>query len=567
MPDTAPTDAPDELDDFFAGGELAPEGRPCEVCREPITDKRRTVSRTCSKECDTRRTQQLRESDRCWDTTRDGLTAILDLMGIQVLLDVRSHQVFTSDNDGRTWESVDDMWDANLQEDIKAEFLMVSGDEAVPWEVSHMKWQRLMKAVLHNNRRDTFREMLDSLPEWDGKHRRPIMECFPDTKDSIIVDWAEWYPIIATVARAHTPGTPVHQMVVMVGEKQGEGKGTFYESHMPPGNPEWYVGEFRFKDSYERRVETVKGTVLVEAGEMHGMSTAEVDTIKSWITLNRLKYRIPYDRHPVLMARRDVLVGTANHIRCLPNDETGMRRFVPVVIIGKPDRRGEIVDWWARNREQVLAEAVAIWRAYGNDALRAPEAIRRELETQTDSHKKVSEEELEMRDWLWNNKPRSITIRRLAVDAGIIPSGAGELKAARVWAARALRYWGYTNERRHAGRSWNAPKSEDWAEMKEARDGCDSQKDLPTLCRYISMASEIYTCKNEVTPSNRHDRHADDGESEPRISLTRSGTSGMPYGDPEADPEGLTAKAREKMGIRYPTPAHRLHGPDALEGM
>ena len=499
-PDTAPPNAPaDELDAFFAGGELTPEGRPCEVCGTPITDKRRTASRTCSKACDTTQLQELADSDRCWDTTRDGLTAILALMGIQVLLDVRSYQVFASDNDGRTWEPVDDMWDANLQEDIRAEFLMLSGEEAVPWEVSHIKWQKLMRSVLHHNRRDTFCELLDALPEWDGTHRRPIMECFPDTKDSIIVDWAEWYPIIAMVARAYEPGTPVHQMIVMVGEKQGEGKGTFYESHVPPGNPEWYVGEFRFKDSYERRVETVKGTVLVEAGEMHGMSTAEVDTIKSWITLNRLKYRIPYDKHPVLMLRRDVLVGTANHIRCLPNDETGMRRFVPVVIVGKPDRRGEIVDWWAHNREQVLAEAVAIWRAYGNDALRTPEAIRQALETQTDSHKKISEEELEMRGYLHCTRPATITIRELAVGAGIIPDTAGELKAARVWGARALRHWGYSSRKSHRDRTWDAPPAEAWAARDEDCGGCGGENDLPALLRYMSLAQDIYAPKC-VTP-------------------------------------------------------------------
>ena len=42
---------------------------------------------------------------------------------------------------------------------------------------------------------------------------------------------------------------------------------------------------------------------------------------------------------------------------------------------------------------------------------------------------------------------------------------------------------------------------------------------------------------------------------------------GHPGQCPAADPKMLTDKARDLMGIRHPTPAHEIHGPEALEGM
>ena len=66
-------------------------------------------------------------------------------------------------------------------------------------------------------------------------------------------------------------------------------------------------------------------------------------------------------KHAETRLRRCVVVGTTNRRECLPNDETGNRRFVAIEIgSGQP---GDVRDYLGANRAQLWAEGLARCRA------------------------------------------------------------------------------------------------------------------------------------------------------------------------------------------------------------
>jgi len=99
----------------------------------------------------------------------------------------------------------------------------------------------------------------------------------------------------------------------------------------------------------------LRGKWIIEVGELEAMRR-EVDAIKAFITRQVETFRPAYGREEVIEPRRCVFAGTTNKDDW-QRDETGGRRFWPI-------RVGEIdVDGLARNRDQLWAEAVALFNA------------------------------------------------------------------------------------------------------------------------------------------------------------------------------------------------------------
>ena len=98
------------------------------------------------------------------------------------------------------------------------------------------------------------------------------------------------------------------------------------------------------------------GRVVVECAEMAGLSRADMDGLKAFMSRQVDHVRLPYDRLVRELPRRCIIIGTSNDAQPLPNDPTGLRRFLPVKILGRGPL--PIDECMEAIRDQLWAEAV-----------------------------------------------------------------------------------------------------------------------------------------------------------------------------------------------------------------
>ena len=320
--------------------------------------------------------------------TRAGLLRALEWVGIDVRFNERSARLELQDaSDGAAgrpnWESSDDMRGAKLREMI-ADTCIYPGAKDVParLQFGRERWGDVMDAILDDRRVDPFKIWLDALPAWDGEARIDFWLGHVFTVGEIHEDllrWASRSVLMGVVTRTDHPGEKHDEMVVLVGP-QGIGKSTAW-AWLLPGEPQralWFSDGLSFHDDQKAKAEALQGMVLVEASEMTGSTKAEVETIKKFLSRTNDNIRLTYRRDPSPLLRRCMIVGTTNDPRCLPNDPSGNRRFLPVPCDeGDPAATRAYLD---EHRAQLWAEALHRTRekgetAYLPDSLKAPQAL------------------------------------------------------------------------------------------------------------------------------------------------------------------------------------------------
>lgn len=191
------------------------------------------------------------------------------------------------------------------------------------------------------------REYLDGL-EWDGYARldrwMPTYLGSPDNDYTRAVG-SKW--MLGGVGRVRHPGCKFDQMLILEGLQ-----GTEKSSALGTLGGDFYsdaeVGNVRDKDA----VMLLQRAWIQEIAEMATMTRSDVNDLKGFISRTTDRYRPPYARTVVSLARGFILAGTIN-----PGgggyfiDQTGNRRYWPVVT-GEIDLAG-----LARDRDQLWAEA------------------------------------------------------------------------------------------------------------------------------------------------------------------------------------------------------------------
>ncbi len=392
--------------------------------------------------------------------TRAGMLRALEWVGIDVRFNERSARLELQDaSDGAAgrpnWESSDDMRGAKLREMI-ADTCLYPGAKGVPsrLQFGRERWGDVMDAVLDDRRVDPFKIWLDALPPWDGEARIDFWLGHVFTVGEIHEDllrWASRSVLMGVVLRTDHPGEKHDEMVVLVGP-QGIGKSTAW-AWLLPGEPEralWFSDGLSFHDDQKAKAEALQGMVLVEASEMTGSTKAEVETIKKFLSRTNDNIRLTYRRDPSPLLRRCMIVGTTNDPRCLPNDASGNRRFLPVpCTAGDPSATRAYLD---EHREQLWAEAIQRVRenhetAYLPDSLNGAQS---ELTEQYRAVDEVAEEVIGA--WLDAN-PRAVTAYQVATGINWTPDSRSVYRITTV-----LKQMGYTRSIKRvsdsAGRAW-----------------------------------------------------------------------------------------------------------------
>ena len=298
--------------------------------------------------------------------TRAGLIKALEWVGIDVRFNERSARMELQDaieaQAGRpNWETSDDLRGAKLREMI-ADTCLYIGAKGLPCRLQfgRERWGDVLDAILDDRRVDPFKIWLNALPAWDGEDRIDVwlghVFAVGDIPDALL-NWAARSVLMGVVKRTDHPGEKHDEMVVLVGP-QGIGKSTAW-AWLLPGEPQrslWFSDGLSFHDDQKTKAEALQGMVLVEASEMTGSTKAEVETIKKFLSRTNDNIRLTYRRDPSPLPRRCMIVGTTNDPRCLPNDSSGNRRFLPVpCIAGDPAYTRAYLD---EHRTQMWAEAL-----------------------------------------------------------------------------------------------------------------------------------------------------------------------------------------------------------------
>ncbi|MCU7839758.1 MAG: virulence-associated E family protein [Candidatus Thiodiazotropha sp. (ex Troendleina suluensis)] len=212
----------------------------------------------------------------------------------------------------------------------------------------------IVDAILIASQRHRFHPVRDYLQKlrWDGKSRlniwlKGVFDAAEQTK--YLAPIGRKF-LIGAVARVMRPGCKMDNVLILEGE-QGKGKSTavailfgdwFSDAPLPIGD----------KDAYQ----VIQGVWGSELAELDSFNKAETTAAKAFFSQRRDRYRPSYGHNAQDFPRQAVFIGTTNQDEYL-KDYSGNRRYWPVKC------RKVDLDWLRANRDQLWAEALALYQA------------------------------------------------------------------------------------------------------------------------------------------------------------------------------------------------------------
>jgi hypothetical protein len=238
------------------------------------------------------------------------------------------------------WLDADDVW------------LSIWLEHAYNLRARHQTVSAVAAATAQLNPFHQGRAWLEQLPAWDGIPRLPTF--FADACGAAQTTYTEAVGrafFVAAVARVLEPGCKVDTMLVLEG-KQGVGKSKLILALF---DARWHI-EISYPPGSLDFFQALRGCWCAEFGELSAFDRADTNRIKQVLTQVQDTFRASYGRHSGTYPRQVVFVGNTNK-REWGFDETGMRRFLPVLC------RDINIEYVEQNRAQLWAEGLQRFRA------------------------------------------------------------------------------------------------------------------------------------------------------------------------------------------------------------
>ena len=197
-----------------------------------------------------------------------------------------------------------------------------------------------------------------SLIQWDGKpricnflHKCMSADNTPYTSEVSRLIFA------GGIHRLYNPGCKFDDMPVLIGTRQGEGKSTIVRWLNMSDEHFTEVTEFEG----QRAIESLEGAWICEVSELLAMTKSkDVEAVKSFITRQNDRYRMPFDRRVSEHKRKCIFIGTTNKEQFL-TDKTGNRRFYPVRVYQQGNNLYNKEKQVREYIEQCWAEALVLY--------------------------------------------------------------------------------------------------------------------------------------------------------------------------------------------------------------
>lgn len=236
---------------------------------------------------------------------------------------------------------------------------------------------------------DSAKDWINSL-RWDGIDRISSFATralgAEDTPYSHAVAKYLW---TALAARCVTPGAKADMTPVFIGA-QGIRKSTAIRMLAPTENSFLEVDLASRDDDLAR---TLRGRLVVEAGELRGFTHRDDNEIKSWLTRQEETWVPKYQENVTTYKRRFMVIGSSNNPRFL-QDPTGNRRWLPLMV-GRT-RKTLDTEYISVNLEQLWAQAKS-W--YETEGIMYQEAELLAIDEHM-KHIRITPEESRIRAWL-----------------------------------------------------------------------------------------------------------------------------------------------------------------------
>ena len=262
-------------------------------------------------------------------------------------------------NGAADWGDQDDYAESAMRQTIADRFEVQATRGFKPLAFTKDSYGDNLRGLVHGHRVDPFLDWVTTRPPWDGKTRLDslLSTLFQADIADELGKWCSGAPLIGAIYRARNPGARLREVPVLVGP-QNIGKSAMLAHLFPPAyRAHWFGDALRLDQPPQKMLESTLGKVIVEASELGGIRRADLEQLKSFISRTVDNgVRLAYDSRPVDLPRRFVMVGSANDSGdgVLPNDPTGLSRFVPVEVFAA----GEPVEpYLDEARDQLWAEA------------------------------------------------------------------------------------------------------------------------------------------------------------------------------------------------------------------
>jgi predicted P-loop ATPase len=231
-------------------------------------------------------------------------------------------------------------------------------------------------------RERSFHPVLDYLrrvqPTWDGTRRigsepeqtpdDPVespswLTTYGGVEDTPYTRAVGRLTLVAAVRRMRHPGCKFDEMLMLVDPTQGTNKSMAVRTLAV--EEDWFNDYLPIGEAGREVIEHIRGYWIIEAQELAGMSTREVERVKSFCSRQNDRGRMSYDRLTTDLPRACVFIGTTNEDAIFT--DLLNRRYWPVTILREFDigrLREDLDQLWAEAcQAEISGESIRLARS------------------------------------------------------------------------------------------------------------------------------------------------------------------------------------------------------------